>query len=41
MNVNVDFVNVDFWVFTHNDLVNSENNYVLFDDLEISVVYIQ
>lgn len=41
MNVNVEFINVDFWVFTHNDLVQSADNYVLIDDLAISVVYIQ
>lgn len=40
-NFNAEFVNVDFWVFTHNDLVQSANNYVLIDDLAISVVYIQ
>ena len=40
-NVNVDFVNLDFWFFTHNDLVQSSNNYILIDDLTISVVYIQ
>lgn len=39
--VKVDFLNLDFWVYTHNDFVKSPDNYVLIDDLAISVIYIQ
>ena len=35
----VDFVNIDFWIFTHNDVILQENNYVLIDDVEIYKVY--
>ena len=31
----VNFVNIDFWVFTHNDLLLQEDNYVLIDDVKI------
>ena len=33
--VNVDFINADFWVFTHNDVINSVDNYVLIDDVSV------
>ena len=39
--VNVDFVNIDLWVFTHNDEIQNSENYVLIDDVAISIVYIQ
>ena len=33
--VSVDFINADFWVFTHNDVINSVDNYVLIDDVSV------
>lgn len=36
--VNVDFINADFWVFTHNDVINSVDNYVLIDEMNISKI---
>lgn len=33
--VSVDFINADFWVFTHNDEINNINNYVLIDQVDV------
>ena len=37
----VDFVNIDFWVFTHNDELLQDNNYVLIDDIQVCKVNYQ
>lgn len=34
-NVSVEFINADFWVFTHNDVISSVDNYVLIDDVNV------
>ena len=33
-----DFININFWFFTHNDEIQSINNYVLIDDIAVSRV---
>ena len=37
----VDFVNIDFWVFTHNDELLQDDNYVLIDDIQVCKVNYQ
>ena len=37
----VDFINADFWVFTHNDTISSIENYVLIDDVDVYKVTYQ
>ena len=36
---NVDWLNIDLWVFTHNDVIASQDNYVLIDNIAISRIY--
>jgi len=33
--VTTDFINMNFWAFTHNDEIGSAENYVLMDDIEV------
>ncbi len=36
--VTTNYVNMNFWVFTHNDEIGSADNYVLMDDIEVREV---
>ncbi len=37
--VSTNYINMNFWVFTHNDVIGSVDNYVLVDDIEVRAVY--
>lgn len=36
--VSTSYINMNFWVFTHNDEIQSADNYVLMDDIEVTPV---
>jgi len=38
--VTTNWININFWVFTHNDAIKSADNYVLMDDIEVRPITI-
>lgn len=34
------YININFWVFTHNDVIKSADNYVLMDDIQVCPISI-